>query len=600
MYKQHASPFVRIVQGMPVSWEPTTATAYIDETPWAFAWSPCNRFIALVTNKSVEVRDAVTLSSLGTFGYLGHLRGPPCFSPDSRRLMQFDDRGLISWDLQTGAPHGVISGGSPALFSFTHSNDGKVIAVAYKHIHLDSYNPIPSSSFSTYDLHSWTHVDSCHSPEGEIIYPIWTHNEHFRFATVNPDSIQIWQTPFTLKHPPVEVESLPIPDEISNAGDFLFLPALSRLAFVLNNSIQIWDAKSSKLLLKSEFKQAFSPNIATPPHSSFSSDGRFFASANTTSEVHVWKESPTGYVCHQQLPFLTHLSQPQISPNGESIIVTLPSMLHQWHTRDQVLSLPSISTRHTAQHPFTLGFSPDKKFAVFVRRKEKMVTIVDLQSGEQRWTTNMGVKINCLGMTGDTIIVVGERVVATWNIPGGDSTFHTSINNKPQFTILKGSLGTPTNMSISLDLSHIVVARQSQTIWGSGSLDVHNVSTGGHLVRIKTTCTMTRLFTQDGHEVWAGSDGPFGEQSKIIKDSESGTIELSAQTTEGPPRVIFQESPCGHKVTDSGWVLSPTQRRLLWLPHHWRSRGVDRKWGGRFLGLLHHELLEVVILEFLE
>ena len=602
MYKRHASPFVKVVRGIPVSWEPSTATANIDYNPSAFAWSPCNRFIAVVKTRSVEVLDAVTLSNLGTFECSSQLYGLPCFSPDSHSLVQFASDGLISWDLQTGAPaRGVIPCGTPNLFSLTYSNDGKVIAAVYKRLLSDGDNIRIENSFYTYDLLAGTRVGPRHAPEGEVIYPIWTHDEHFRVATVDADSIRIWQSPFTLKHPPVEVESLPVPGKIVYAFYCLFLPSLSRLAFNLYDSIQIWDAKASKLLLKSGFMQV-SSTIAGPPNSSFSSDGRFFASANLAGEVHVWKETPTGYVSHQRLPFFTHLSQPQFSPNGESIIVSFPSMLRRWRTRDQVLSLSGISAGDW--QPFVLGFSPDKKFAVFARYYRSIVTIVDLHSGEQRWTTDMGVKIDCLGMTEDTVVVVGEEKIATWNLGGGDCVFHISINDSVPFTtpeglLLPGIPGMPTQMSISPDLSHVVVARESRGP-SSSSLEVDNVSTGRRLARIKTTDAMTPFFTQDGREVWVGiTDGSFGEQSKIIEDSKSGTIELNTQTNEGPPRAIFRESPHGHEVTEDGWVLSPARKRLLWLPHRWRSHKWNRVWRGRFLGLLH-DRQEVVILGFFE
>ena len=607
LYKKHASPFLRVVQGMPVSWEPTTATAYIDDGPSPFAWSPCNRLIAVVTNKSVEVLDAATLSSLGTFEYFDRCCGPPFFSPDSRSLVQFVGDAFVSWDLQTGAPLGVISEPSmfSDLFSLTYSNDGKAIAVAYTHSYIDRDNML-DYSFSTYDLHSLTHTGTHRALEGKIIYPIWTHDEHFRFAIVDRDSIRIWQSPFNLKRPPVEVESLPVPDKIGDADNFLFLPSLSRLAFTLEDSIQIWDAKASKLLLESEFKLAFPPHTVHPLNNSFSSDGRFFVFANTAGEVHVWKESPTGYVFHQRLPFRNYPFWPQFSPNGESIIVSLPSMLHRWRTRNQVLSLPSTSTRDIYQQLFALGFSPDQKFAVFVRLNGCMVTVVDLQSGEQRWITDMGVEVDCLGMTEDTVVVVGEEKIATWNLAGGDCTFHTNMSYTAQTDTLMALLlplhirhDTPAHMSISPDLGHIVVTRNSVT-GGKYSLEVYDVPTGRRLTRIKTAGPMTLSFTQDGHEVWAGRDDSFGEHSKIIEDSKGGTIELQTQTNEGPSRVILRESPHGHEVRSGGWVLSPTRKHLLWLPHHWRSRRGDRVWGGQFLGLLHRDLPEVVILEFLE
>ena len=593
MYKQYASPFVRVVRGRPVSWEPAAATIYIDNGPGTFAWSPCNRFIAVTNNKSVKVLDAVTLSSLHTFEHFGDHCGPPCFSPDSRCLTQFVDDRIINWDLQTGAPCNVISElgqklKSFGIFSSACSNDGKVVAVLRSHC---------CSCFFSYDLHSQTYAGVMSVPEGKITYPIWTHNEHFRFATVHRDSIRIWQSQFTLEHPSVEVESFPIPEEIGYTVDFLFLPALSRLASIYGDSIQIWDVKASKLLLKSKFKPSISMNIQDPLECSFSSDGRFFASINITSEVHIWKESPTGYVLHQQLQFFANPSQPQLSPNGKSIIVSLPSRFYQWHTGDQDLSLPSMSTRDTNWCPFTLGFSPDEKFAVFAQREGNMVTVVDLQSGEQRWITNMDVQVDCLEMTEDTVVVGGVRKITFWNLPGRDCTSHTSVNNSSQLILHGGGLQSTSCMSISPDLSHIVVARKASTPVFYNSLEVHDLP-AGMCTWTGTTNVMTLLFTQDGHKVWAGSDGSFREQSKIIEDSKSGIIELNTQTTEVPLKELLWESSHGYEVTDCGWVLSPTQKHLLWLPHHWRSHREERKWGGRFLGLLH--LPEVIILEFFE
>ena len=64
--------------------------------------------------------------------------------------------------------------------------------------------------------------------------------------------------------------------------------------------------------------------------------------------------------------------------------------------------------------------------------------------------------------------------------------------------------------------------------------------------------------------------------------------------------VIFPLSNHDYEVTDDGWVLSPSRKRLLWLPHRWRSKEEHRRWDGRFLGLLDGQLAEVVILEFFE
>ena len=89
---------------------------------------------------------------------------------------------------------------------------------------------------------------------------------------------------------------------------------------------------------------------------------------------------------------------------------------------------------------------------------------------------------------------------------------------------------------------------------------------------------------------------------EIVEGGVSSVMKLKPlEETLYPSRAFLWHSIRGYKVTDDGWVLSPTQKRLLWLPHRWRSdREEDRLWSGRFLGLSHRLSSGVVILEFLE
>ena len=634
MYKNYASPLARVVRGIPDSWERVVATANFGHKLYDTVWSPCNRLIAVVECTSIEVLDAVTLSRLFTFKKLPYTESDQYqlnFSPDGRCLTLCIDEALISYDLQTGSPLGTIplrpkrSGDKPSdselpdnessddepsenkPFSFKHSKDGKLIAVAYKPRNSD-YGDVGCSSFiCTYDHHSGRHVGSHRFPEERIIHPIWTQDEYLRFATVDPRSIKIWQSPFTLESPPVEVASFPVPDGITDANRLLFLPSLFRLAFVLGDTIQVWDVKAHKLLLKSEV--ASSPNEELPPHSSFSSDGHFFTYTTRGKGDHIWKESPNGYLPYPRLPSFADWSRvaPQLSPNAESIIVTLDFKIHRLHTRDQVPARSSVSTGGSSRgyFTFTLGFSPDENFAAFARQRESTVTIIDLKSGELKWNTDVGLEIGCVGVAGGTVIVVGGDSIVTWNLPGGDRTLNASINNIVRTTILDGSFPTYGRsmshyMSISPDLSRIVVARSHANFFLLVySLEVDEVSTGSCLARISTTDLLRPRFTQDGREVWANTYYS-GEQCEIVEDGKSGAVELKLRRTEGPRREFLRESSRGYTVTDDWWVLSPSKKRLLWLPHRWRLLELFRAWDGRFLGLLHHELSEVVVLEFLE
>ena len=280
MYNQHAAPFVRVVQGTPFSWEPAVATTHLDNFEGEAVWSPCNRFIAVVKRESVEVLDAVTLSRLNIFGrcpdVLGVLLG---FSSDGRRLSLLTSVSVVSWDLQTGGPLGTIPpprspfATMPAKpLSFTHSDDGEMVAVAYRGWYdMGSYFSRDRSDFiCTYDLPCGKCGSRQHAldSEGLPIYQIWTRDKYLRFATIKPGFIIIWEAEFTLTDPPVEVTHLPVPDGIIRASRFLFLPSLSRLAFVLDDTIQVWDLKPKappKLLLKSELTLQSPSNKFDPP-----------------------------------------------------------------------------------------------------------------------------------------------------------------------------------------------------------------------------------------------------------------------------------------------------------------------------------------------
>ena len=573
--------------------------------PYDAIWSLCNRIIAIVDRRSVVILDAATLSQLDTFTITSrHLDDEywrPSFSPDGHRLTLIGRGELISWDLQTGGPLGAIPSGlerdeNLTAFSSTYSEDGKVVAAAYSAQTFSIANRNTFNRFNTF-IHTYnlsgTEAGRHCTPKGRIIEPIWTHEKCIRFVTINPGSVAVSEMEFSLKNPPVEVESLPISDKIVDGERFLFLPSLSRLAFNLRDTIQVWDAKAAKLLLKSEFSDTYSSHL---PIGSFSSDGRFFAHVDESGAARVWKESPAGYIPHQKLPFITfHLSiQPRLSPSGESIFMSPDRRaFHLWHTRDQVPSLPSISASNFHKNNFTLAFSPDERIAALARQWESMVTVFDTLTGDLRSTVNTDMGIVCLGMTGSALIVVGGEKIVTWDLPGGDCVFNANISDSVRTIVLHRDRGTLIHMSISPDFSRIAV------LSGSGfqtHLQIYNMSTGRRLTSAEVFYMPWVGFTCDGHEVWNTSNG-----WKITEDSGSGPIRLEPQDGIAPPSgVVPWESRHGYEVTDDGWVLSATQKRLLWLPHRWRSEVWKRTWSGRFLGLLHDELSEVVILEFPE
>ena len=550
------------------------------------AWSPCNRFVAVDLVESTEVLDAVTLGRLHTFTHPVSEIARLSFSPDGRSLTWIDGRANGSgttWDLQTGGRISVIPPTPNTFwsmfFSSAYSMDGKIVVFAYRALRNDT-------SISTYNLISGTRIYFHRSSEGHIIAPIWTHGEFLRFATVKPGSITIWEVGFTSEHTLAEIESLPAPDD-TGSGEHLFLPTLSRLAFILDEAVLIWDARDSKILLN------FTGG-SCPMGLSFSSDGRLFACGSYGQGVHLWKESPTGYVLHQKLVsgLRGHLITPFLSPDGELIITSKFREIQLWRTTDPINPPSSLLLQPTGETDFVLAFSPDKSFVASGQLGGNIATIIDLKSGDLRLTVDTGMKICGLGVTGSTAIVVGEGKIITWDLPVDDCVLdaRANIHDSVQtivFDYLPARREMAISASISPDFNHLVIARG-----GGSGLDIYDMSTGKHVVGV-TVSVFRPWFTRDGREVRCESRG-----QKIIRGRGSDIIGLEpVGDDDDPSGGRLWESSHGHEVTDDGWILDSRKKRVIWLPHHWRVYEEDQMWDERFLALFGRELPEPIIIE---
>lgn len=132
--------------------------------------------------------------------------------------------------------------------------------------------------------------------------------------------------------------TLCLPQKISpqkNSFSFPLLPTLSRLAFIIEERVLVWDAKHSKIFLDSEY-------IVNPTNMYFSPDGHFICGTNSP-EFYLWKESSSGYLPCQKLISSAKRATPVVSPNGKLIISFGGSMLQLWHTINS--PPPSISTQ---------------------------------------------------------------------------------------------------------------------------------------------------------------------------------------------------------------------------------------------------------------
>lgn len=156
----------------------------------------------------------------------------------------------------------------------------------------------------------------------------------------------------------------------------------------------------------------------------------------------------------------------------------------------------------------------------------------------------------------------------------------------------------PFSTAISPLLNRIAVLNAAPT---GRTLSIHSIPTGESIAPTEHTELAYITFTRDGRQIWCGNYMDAGEwQGWIIVDNDSDLVTLERLGGDPLPSAgLPWQSLHGYNICD-GWILDSTRKRVLWLPHRWRSRELCRKWDGQFLGLLHKELPEPVILEFFE
>ena len=599
LYERHAIPLVRIAHGLPDSWDPSIAATKFSSPIETAVWSPCSKFIAIAWGKfkaTIEILDAVTLwrntslclpsSEMGSTLWL-------VFSPNARLLTWFGENPgqFISWDRQTGSRVSEISPdrrGNP--LSVTYSSCGTMFGALFRNDN--------TFTVSTYEVLPGTHIYS-YSVEGHALDGIWTDGEYLRFATTESKSIITWGIGFTKTDAQTKVGSLPVPDGHHRPGNFLLHPTRSRLAFLAGGRVKVWGARDSTFLLDSA-------DVKSPRRTSLSIGGCFFACGTSGPEFCIWKESPTGYTLHRKLMSNTGTSRPLLSPCGESIIAFGGSVIQLWRTTDPTIS-PSTTLTRTSQRSgkhFTLGFSPDGVLAAVTRMGDETVTVLDLKSGIPRLIISTSMKVHGLGVGESSVIVVGEEKIVTWNLPEGnqapdpraniDDSVRTITFDHPRFP----TLAQRPTISVSPDLNRIAILEGCAE--PDSCLYIYDVPAGQRLASASMGSDPSPWFADDEPQVWCVTDRGEAELWKVVGDGGSdGELEHLESATRPPDGFPWQPSR-GYSVKEDRWILNPDEKRLLWLPPHWRSDGWNRMWGGRFLALLDRELPKPVIVELEE
>ena len=567
----------------------------------------------------MDILDSVTLQTLQTLKFgrvFENFRSALSFSPDGRMLTcfgRYDDDGfvpevlVVTWDLQTG---GVIKTIRRRLGIFyldqtciTYSTNGKAVGVLHQgnDTTISIYNVV--SDVYTPDVYHLA-SDTSTFPREILRLPgynhlpwsaIWTHGESLRFAIAAPTAAIVWEVGPDLGATPTEVGSLSLPDArhgVQDVQDVQFLPTLHRLAILGRRKglarVLVWDAQESRSLLHCT-------DISFSLPMKFSSDGRSFACPTKTFEVYLWKESSTGYVLHAILTPGTPDITPLLSPKGEFLFTYGHFATQLWHTKSSTTGSSSSLLQARRNMNFVLELLPDRSLAVVARQKDDTVTVLDLKSGVPQWTIDVGMEVYGLRAIGETIVVIGEEKVITWNLPEGIVSPGAMVGLEYSVRLIGFFKGESPVVaaSISSDFAYTAVLSGEDTI--SRTLTIYETSTGKDTNLFTYSSGNTLWFLPDGFGVGWVADGNRGKAAKFTQGGlalpESiGDIEYGQC---GCPH----GSSSGYKVTNDGWIISPSRKRLLMLPPQWRAETERRVWNGKFLGLLQSALPEAVILE---
>ena len=612
---------MRVVCGVPASWD---SAASIMRSPFRVelaAWSPCSGYFAISPHDSVRavILDSKALRRLQNLEFPQKIPSDPhalVFSPDSRTLTCSSSRHyelfVVTWDRQTGCVVSAIQRQGPkdTLIErplITYSTNGNIVGVLYRYL--------TSAVISIHDVVSGVYLhDVPHGvqmdtslPSDLHFYSMWTHGESLRFATAEATTITVREVGFTTNRTPTQIETLSVPAKVRHTEIFKrifpdttsraqFLPASHRLALIHlawpASQILVWDSQGSEPLFLRTDSRFQSPITV-------SSDGRFLACSTTGPEVYLWKQTSAGYALTAKLPSSTQTPSSLLSPNGEAIVVYDSSTIQLWHTYGFTTATTSttsssVSTGSQQTGNFILDLHPIRPLAAVARRKDSRVTILDLKSGLPQLTIDTGVEVHGLGLpTGNAIIVVGDGEVITWNLPEGkcppdarmgtqDRADTVHLSDKWQNEVIAAA--------VSPDLRHVALVTR-RIIREGRRLYVYSAFTGQRAGYAITEGNTPR-FGPGGSDIWCGA-GNEAEVWTVTQDDLDYGVPVDDDGGWKNP----WGSSRGYKATEDGWILGPDGKRRLMLPPPWQSDAVGRVWKGKYLALLHDTLPGPIILD---
>lgn len=538
--------FPRVVIGIPDSWDLTASFSGKDDYKFC-TWSPCGRFVAVLTERSVEIRNQLTFEVLivlqSTKNTPIHLpMGPLAYSPDGRSLACGFPNAIVIWDIQTG---GVVKEIEcrRRILSLVWSLDGGTIATTLGCERL-------ILGVETYEVASGGRL-FVERFESGVVHHLWPCEQSFQFITVewsNSDptcEISI----FEIGPTPIKIKSYSVMTgmKLPSFSTFIFSPSTYRVSIPGSDTLCILDIRNSACLLRT-----------TGDFSSlrFSSDGSLFA-AFYRDGIRIWNYSDTsssyavqGNYLFRRLPF-SYRDKPslQFSPTSSSFLSWGGKVLHMRQLHDP--HTPKTRRQYTA-------ISHSGRRVATAHKSESILTFIDLHLRTPSWFIDTGVEIGGLIVTGNVLLVASAGAVMAWLFTG------------------EGTMDVDKR-----------AGRHRDAIWTMPSSSRGCMSwylrVAGQIGMIKTDDIRPFIYHTETGEVLEDVHQPQQSNNRWVAFRQlPDRQEYHNLRLPNTPQVnIPPENDwliVNTTIQEAGWVVDPQRKHRFWLPVEWRKHWKRENW----------------------
>ena len=586
--QQICSPAVRVITGIPASWDSCTATLGTIYSIYGAVWSPCGKFIAarfMDQVDVVEVWDSTTLERVSglrpptmpvnvtphslAFSPNGHLlactysparesnRLVPALTSLSilnplHRLCVSTPFHIVIWDIQTGM---VIN-------DITTWDLGEIVF---------SWDQSTITSITGPSIHIYNRLSGERVHEGELLsspkYQLgahWVHEESLQFAISSKIDqelvISIQELQPTSDHLFHVVKSFPISPQ---DGTFSFSPVSLHASFVSGGEIVILDVQDSKILFQSKDARA---SYRTAGY--FSHDGCFCVCGVLNGDICIWERTSTGYVPQSSLRPRFSWHGFLWSPTSISILCWGLNVVQLLHPDTYPGSISPNMVEHVQFTDHIVVCSVDQTHIIIGQCGGGHITALDYLGTKQQ-SVDTNATIRDIKIMDNTVFVIdGNRLSSLHLTIGGQVQSACGIRreNTPLHIHMNGVLALSNNctqVAFTSGKAAFLYDVEAQKVLGD------LVTDGEDIFHIQ--------FSPDGSQLWFIVSLPDRENCKCYcveldstKDPCFGGVTIEDLEDEWSLDSLFR-SPGEYRIVGkmSKWV-SGSKGNVLWLPVDWR------------------------------